>query len=99
MFTALLLYSLAICRGQVSVTKPGEYMVCKPVAGVFGVSGGKNSTEKGIMPVLQGPMGPPGPPGRTGLQGPKGAPDYSKVQDLVSNYLQPLKCKYKAPNL
>lgn len=68
-------------------------MVCKPVAGVFGVSGGKNSTEKGIMPVLQGPMGPPGPPGRTGLQGPKGLPDYRKVETLVSNYLQPLKCE------
>lgn len=92
-FAALVVYAFAICHGQVAVTKPGEYMVCKPVAGVFGVNGGKNSTQKGIMPVLQGPMGPPGPPGRTGLQGPKGLPDYRKVESLVTNYLQPLKSR------
>lgn len=92
----LLLFALLsrCCYGFVESSMPNEYMICKPVAGVFGTiaRGGKN--DSGILPVLQGPEGRSGAPGKTGLPGPKGEPDYTKVNKIVQEKLSHINGEY-----
>nr|XP_039269068.1 collectin-12-like isoform X2 [Styela clava] len=82
------------CGAFIETTMSNEYMICRPVAGVFGTLGdGKNSSEKGIMPVLQGPEGSPGPPGKTGLPGPRGEPNYQKVSTIVGDKMHSINAR------
>ena len=82
----------SIVSGDNSVAAPTDYMVCKPISGIFGTSSKDGNT---VTSVLQGPEGKRGPPGKTGLRGPRGVANYDVVDRIVHERLAHIKSEYE----